>query len=497
MLSPALPVVASEFNGLNQLGWVSGAYYMTQCGCMLLFGQCLALFNSKYVLMSAIGFFMLGSAISGSAMNIETLIIGRAFAGIGSAGCWVCVQTLVAMLVELEDRPRLLGLFGVQNAVSGTTGPILAGALASRGQWRWCFLLVLPLGALTILLSAFALPSLPPWPLNEETKAKLDSQLHLISGGKWKPKRGWVQRIVLVDMFGFFIVTSSLICLILALQWGGSTFAWKSSVIIGLFLGFGAIMAAFIWWEFKAAWPILPPRALKNRTVVGASLLAGFTLMCNLFLAIWLPVLYEAGRGVSSLHAGLLIIAFLLTVVVAQAVEGFIMSYTKRYWHWGFTSPIFLAIGGGLLYKVNIDTSSSRLIGYQIIYGLGVGLTQNVAFLSVQADNPPKAIPPAIAIVSFVQLFGGMCGPVIGNAILSASLRKYLPLYGVPADTAKAVEESVEAIWDLSGDLRISVVKAYLRSLNNVYIAVVPVSFLIILSALLIRNVSLKSRGLV
>jgi hypothetical protein len=90
--------------------------------------------------------------------------------------------------------------------------------------------------------------------------------------------------------------------------------------------GLWRYLAVFILWEFKAAWPILPPTALKNWTVVGASLFAGFTLMCNLFLATWLPVLYEAGRGVSSLHAGLLIIAFLLTVVVSQAVKGFIMS---------------------------------------------------------------------------------------------------------------------------------------------------------------------------
>jgi MFS family permease len=91
MLSPALPLIASEFNDLNQLGWVSGAYYMTQCGRILLFGQCLAVFNSKYVLMSVsvIAFFMLGSCISGAAMDIQTLIIGRAFAGVGAAGCWV------------------------------------------------------------------------------------------------------------------------------------------------------------------------------------------------------------------------------------------------------------------------------------------------------------------------------------------------------------------------------------------------------------------------
>jgi hypothetical protein len=183
-----------------------------------------------------------------------------------------------------------------------------------------------------------------------------------------------------------------------------------------------------------------------------------------------------------------------MTVVVSQAVEGYIMSFTKRYWHWGFASPAFLAIGGGVLYTVDINTTSARLIGIQILYGLGVGLTQNVAFLSVQADNEPKAVPAAIAIVSFAQLFGGMCGPVIGNAILSGSLRKYLASFNVPADTAKAVEGSVNAIWELQGDLRTAVIKAYLRSLNNVYIAVVPVAFLVILSASLIRNISLKSK---
>lgn len=497
MLAPALPIVASEFNGLDQLGWIGGAYYMTQCGCMLLFGQCLAIFNSKYVLMAAIGFFMLGSAISGSAMNIETLIIGRAFAGIGAAGCWVCVQTLVAMLVKLETRPKLLGLFGIQNAVSGNVGPILAGAFVTAGQWRWCFLIVLPLGAVTLVICFFCLPSLPPWPLLAETEHKLDRQMNVMTGGTWIPKKEWQRRAALIDFTGYFIVTSSLICLILALQWGGTTYAWKSATIIGLFIGFGTIMAAFIYYEKFVAWPLMAPTALKNRTVVGASSLACFTLMCNLFVAIYLPVLYEACRDVTSLKAGILIIAFLMTVVVSQAVEGFIMSWTKRYWHWGFVSPIFLAIGGGLLFTVRPETSGAALIGYQIIYGLGVGLTQNVAFLSVQADNEPKKVPEAIAVVSFFQLFGGMCGPVIGNTILSNSLKTYLPAYGVDADTASAVEKSVSAIYELDSAAQVPVIAAYVRSLNNVYIAVVPISFIVILSAFLIRNVSLKGKGMV
>lgn len=495
MLSPALPLVASQFNALDQLGWVSGAYYMTQCACMLLFGQCLAMFNSKHVLIAAIAFFMLGSCIYGAAHSIETLILGRAFAGIGAAGCWVSVQTLVAMLVELKDRPGILGLFGLQNAVSGTLGPIIAGALTNAGHWRWCFLVVLPLGAASILVAIVTLPSFPPWPLNEETSAAFDRHLGLISGGRWNVTSPVVRRALLVDWPGYLIVTSSLVCFILALQWGGSTVPYTSATVIGLYIGFGLIMAAFVFWESRAAWPIMPPGAFKNRTLIGASVLALFTLMCNLFFAVFGPVIYEAGRGSSSLHAGILIIPFLLTVVLSQGAEGFIMSYTKRYWIWGPTSPTFLAIGGGLLFTVDVNTTSAQLIGCQIIYGLGIGFTQNVALLSVQADNEPRAVPAAIAIVSFAQLFGGMCGPVIGEAILGSSLRKYLPKYGVPPATSKAVIASVDAIWSLEGPMRTKVVKAYLRSLNNVYIASVPVAFCIILAARVIRDVRLEKKS--
>lgn len=215
----------------------------------------------------------------------------------------------------------------------------------------------------------------------------------------------------------------------------------------------------------------------------------------DFFAAIFIPVLYEAGRGVDSLRGGLLVIPFLITVVLSQAGEGVVMRLTKRYWHWGWTCPAFLAIGGGLLFTVDINTSTSKLIGYQIIYGLEIGFTQNVAFLPVQADNEEHDVPAAIAIVSFTQLFGGMCGPVIGNAILTSGLRKYLPENGVDPATAAAVEETVFAVWKLTGDLRTSVIKAYLRSLNDVYITAVPISGVIICFGLLIRNISLKGRG--
>jgi len=496
MLSPALPVVASKFNVLNQLGWVSGAYYMSQCGCMLLFGQMLAVFNARYVLIAAITFFMIGSTISGGAQNVETLIAGRAVAGIGSAGCWVSVLTLVSLLVELKTRPVLLGLLGFQSAVAGTVGPIIAGAFADSNLWRMCFLIVLPLGTVTNLLVWFVIPSVPPLDIDEATNHRLDRHLRHVAKNGARTLGETTKRWLLVDWPGYVIVTTGLACFILALQWGGDVQPWNSATVIGLLVGFAGIMGSFVAIEHYAVWPIMPLRAWKSRTVVGASIMAMFTLMSNLFAAVFIPVLYQAGRGASSLQSGLNVVPFLMTVVISQAAEGAIMSKTKSYWYWGWTSPAFLAIGGGLLYTVNIDTSNAALIGYQIIYGLGIGFTQNVAFLSVQADLEEHAVPAAIAIVSFTQLFGGMCGPVIGNAVLQSGLTRYLTANGVDGETIAAVQASVYAIWELTGDLRTQVIKGYLRALNDIYLAAAPASGILIMCGLLIRKRSLEGKGL-
>ncbi|KAJ5632862.1 hypothetical protein N7490_009201 [Penicillium lividum] len=493
MLSPALPIMASQFNGLDKLGWVSGAYYMTQCACMLLFGQALVLFNAKYVLISAIVFFMLGSAVSGAAHSIETLIVGRAIAGIGAAGCWVSVQTTVAALVDLESRPLVLGLFGIQNAVSGTCGPIIAGALTNRGQWRWCFLLVLPLGVVSIIVNLLVIPSLPPWPVADQIESKLEKTLESWTKRSWKNKWTWLKRALLVDIIGYFLITSALVCFILALQWGGDAYAWVSSVVIGLFTGFFIIIAAWIFWEKKAIWPLVIPRIFLDRTVSGATIMAMLNLMCNLFAATYLPVLYEAGRGVSPLKAGILVIPFLMSVVVAQALQGLMMTWTKHFWTWGLVAPAFLAIGGGLLSTVSDSTNSGTIIGYQILYGIGVGLVQNVPYIAVQADSAPQDIPSKIATVSFGQLFGGLCGPVLGSAILNSELTTRLNASGISESVASAVKSSVDAVWELEkGELRDKVIAAYVAALGRIFIVPVPVAFLVIVAGACIRNVRLK-----
>lgn len=497
MLAPAIPVIASNFNAFGQLGWISGAFYMTQCGSMLLFGQCSELFDTKYVLIVAILFNMLGSAISGGASDVTSLIVGRAVAGIGSAGCYMTVQALVAYLVDLKYRALIFGLFGLQNVIAVTAGPISAGAFSDSGLWRMCFLIVLPLGTVAIILNLIVMPSVPPLPLTEEMEQRLQKQISRFpSCTQFFKERDWAKRVLLADWLGFILATGSLVCFVLAMQWGGSEYAWSSSHVIGVFVGFVAIGAAFFFVQSVVAWPLIPLRVLRNRTVVGSCVMALSSFMCNLFAATFLSVIYEAGYGYSSLRAGLHVIPYFAIIIGAQLAEGAVLAWTKRYWYWGWTSPMIIAVGGGLLYTIKSSTSTARLIGYQVIYGLGIGLTQGVPIVAVQADSKERDVAQALATLAFTQLFGGTCGPVIGSAVLDEHLKANLKERDVPANTIAEVISSVNIIKTLQPvALRESIIEAYLLALNQVFIIAVPLAGIVCIAGLCIRNKVLRKDG--
>jgi hypothetical protein len=96
-----------------------------------------------------------------------------------------------------------------------------------------------------------------------------------------------VQRILSLDLPGTVMLVPAIVCLLLALQWGGTEYAWNSSVVIGLFVGFAAMIIIFIGIQiWKGDKGTLPPRLFKNRDVLCAMLFGFF------FGAGFFPLLY-------------------------------------------------------------------------------------------------------------------------------------------------------------------------------------------------------------
>jgi MFS family permease len=117
----------------------SPAYLLTSAALQLLFGKFYSYFSIKWVFLIAIGLFELGSLVCGAANTSTTLIIGRAIAGLGSAGIFSGALIILAYSLPLPKRPMYTGMVMSMYGIASIAGPLLGGAFTDKISWRWCF----------------------------------------------------------------------------------------------------------------------------------------------------------------------------------------------------------------------------------------------------------------------------------------------------------------------------------------------------------------------
>jgi hypothetical protein len=354
----------------------------------------------------------------------------------------------------------------------------MGGAFTDHLTWRWCFYINLPFGALT---AAFIIPF-----LNIKRRGK-------------KVDATWRQQLKKFDLEGTAFFLPAIICLLLALQWGGSKYAWGNGRIIGLFVVFALLIIGFIaiqWYKQENA--TVPPRIFLNRNVwgsawFGAMLGAGFFVMVY-----YLPIWFQAVKGVSATKSGIMNLPCILGLVIISMGAGVLVTVTGYYTPWMLLSSVLMAIGAGLLATLKTDSGHAEWIGYQFLFGAGVGFGMQQTLVAVQTTLAADDVAIGTAIMMFTQTLGGALFISVGQNVFTNQLVKNLQSVVPDLDPkivlavgATEIKNQIEAKF-LPG-----VLSAYNLALTQTFYVSVAAGSLSIIGAAFVEWKSMKGKQIV
>ncbi|KAJ5595555.1 uncharacterized protein N7459_001763 [Penicillium hispanicum] len=472
IIATATPKITDQFNSLDDVGWYGSAYLLTTCSVTLMFGKFYTFYSVKWIYLAALSVFEIGSLVCGVTPSSVGLICGRAIAGLGAAGLFSGSILIISQSVPLDKRPVYTGLVGSMFGIASVAGPLLGGAFTDHLTWRWCFYINLPIGAVTFFFILFFFKA---------PKAI-------------KKKTTWKQQVAELDLLGSLFFLPAIICLLLALQWGGTKYDWSNGRIIALFVVFGVLLIAFIgvqWWGQDRA--TVPPRLIKNRNVWGAAWYAAAIGAAYFVLVYYLPIWFQAIKGASAMKSGIMNLPMIIAVVVLSILAGGLITACGYYTPFMIASSIILTIGAGLLSTLEVDSGHSKWIGYQALFGIGLGLGMQQPMIVAQTALKVEDVPSGTAIMMFAQTLGGSIFLSVAQNVFQNQLFKNLAIYAPNADASKLVAAGATLLRHVvSGPALQKVLAAYNQAVTETYYVAVAMGALSLVGPIFIEWLSVK-----
>ncbi|KAK1759646.1 putative transporter [Echria macrotheca] len=461
IIAPALGAITSEFASVKDIGWYGAAYLLSTTALQPTYGSVYRMFSIKWTYLMAVFIFEIGSLVCALAPTSNAFIVGRAVAGMGTAGLFSGSVVILSYTLPLRKRPAAFGLIGAMWGIASVLGPILGGAFTDHVTWRWCFYINLPIGGAAMLAIFFFLHIMREDNPNNET---------------------WYARVLKLDLLGTAILIPAIICLLLALQWGGTEFAWNSSQVIGLFVGAGVMGIIFVCIQiWKGDKGTLPPRLFKKRDAVCAMLFAFFFGGAFFPLVYYLSLYFQAIQGDSAVEAGIKLLPLLISVVITSVATGGLVTVVGYYNPFILPCMVLFCVGSAMLSTLTLTSPIREWFGYQVIAGLGIGVGFQTGVLVVQNVIPLEWIPVATACVQFFQSMGGAIFIAVAQALFQNGLTEAIArdAPGIPAEIfinsgASQVRQILKKLG--AEQFTDAVLGAYLDGLRNTYYMTVALS---------------------
>ncbi|MDX2563791.1 MFS transporter [Streptomyces sp. TX20-6-3] len=398
IVSTAVPQIVGDLGGLAVFSWLFSGYLLAVTVTLPVYGKLSDTFGRKPVLIAGVVLFLIGSLLCAAAWNMASLIAFRVVQGLGGGALQGTIQTIAADLYPLRERPRIQAKLSSVWAASSVAGPAAGGLLAGYADWRWIFLINLPVGAVAL------------W---------------LIVRHLREPARTTPRARVRIDWAGALAVFATGALLLTALVQGGVAWPWLSAPSVGLLAGAAVLGAATVVIERRAAEPIIPGWVWRRRTISAVNLALGALGLLMVAPTVFLPTYAQSVLGLGPTAAGFVLSVMTLSWPVSAAFSN------RVYGRIGFRLTAVIGISLALLLLLAFpflpfpgEPWQPALI--MLLLGGALGLFQLPLIVGVQSTVPYEERGTTTASVLFCRQVGQSVGAAlfgaVANGVLAARL---------------------------------------------------------------------------
>jgi MFS transporter, DHA2 family, multidrug resistance protein len=378
--------------------WVITSYLAANAIVLPITGWLSARLGRRNYFLLSIAVFTLASALCGLATSLWQMILFRIIQGLAGGGLQPCSQGVLMDAFPQEKQGTAMTLFGVAAIIAPIVGPTLGGWLCVDYDWRWIFLINVPIGVVA-LVGAWLVVEDPEY-LNRE-RAEL----------RTKPLN--------FDYIGLGLLTLVMSCWEVVLS-KGQEWDWladpfgRTQTLGALFvLGLGLL----IWHEMRTANPIINFRVLGERNLAVACIIMFCAFAIVYGASIALPGMLQSLFGYDALRAGLVMSPSGVSSLAAMVVAGILLTRQCDARWLVAAGLVVMAAANFWMARTNLQISPYQVIGPRMLLTLGLGLIFAPMSVAAYKYTPMHLRGAAVGLLSLLRTEGGSVGTSMATTV--------------------------------------------------------------------------------